>query len=83
MTTKKIIDEGQEGICPTCHNKMDIVSPQHYNCPDCKQHYLEQYTCPICQQSAQIVKGCGAINYICHTDGLISSSKVIFHYLPE
>ncbi|OCG46227.1 MULTISPECIES: YfgJ family double zinc ribbon protein [Gilliamella] len=77
------VESGQEGICPKCHHKMTIISPQHYQCPQCQQHYLEQYICPICHQSAQIIKGCGAINYICHTDGLISSSKVIFHYLPE
>ena len=83
MTETKMIDGGQEGICPKCHNRMSIVLPQHYDCPHCKQHYQEQYICPICRQNAQMVKGCGAINYICHTDGLISSSKVIFHYLPE
>ncbi len=83
MTETKIIDGGQEGICPKCHNRMSIVSPQYYDCPHCQQHYQEQYICPICRQNVQMVKGCGAINYICHTDGLISSSKVIFHYLPE
>ncbi|OTQ60379.1 zinc-ribbon domain-containing protein [Gilliamella sp. A7] len=83
MTETKIIDGGQEGICPKCHNRMSIVSPQYYDCSHCQQHYQEQHICPICRQNVQMVKGCGAINYICHTDGLISSSKVIFHYLPE
>lgn len=83
MTNQKMIAGGKEGICPKCHNKMSIVAPQHYDCPHCQQHYLEQYICPICQQSAKMVKGCGATNYICPTDGLISSSKVIFQYLSE
>ncbi|MFQ1017604.1 MULTISPECIES: YfgJ family double zinc ribbon protein [unclassified Gilliamella] len=83
MSGKLINDSGKEGLCPKCHHKMSVVSPQNFNCPHCKQHYLEQYICPTCLQKAQMIKGCGAVNYICPTDGLISSSKVIFHYLPE
>lgn len=83
MPKKVTVDSGKEGVCPKCHNKMSVLSPQHYDCSSCKTHYLEQYICPICQQNLQMIKGCGAINYICPTDGLISSSKVIFHYLSE
>ncbi|KES19076.1 Protein of unknown function (DUF1407) [Gilliamella apicola SCGC AB-598-B02] len=83
MQKKIAVNHGQEGICPNCNEKMSSVSPQYFSCSKCQQHYIEQYICPICQQSAQMIKGCGSINYICQTDGLISSSKVIFHYLPE
>ncbi|NUF27821.1 YfgJ family double zinc ribbon protein [Gilliamella sp. ESL0254] len=83
MSKPMTVNQGQEGICPKCHHKMSVVSPQYFNCLHCKKHYLEQYICPICQQKAQMIKGCGSVNYICPTDGLISSSKVIFHYLSE
>lgn len=73
----------EEGLCPICHKTMCNKSPQHYYCEYCRQHYVEQFICPTCQQQAQRVKGCGAINYICQNDGLISSRKIIFNYLPE
>ncbi len=72
-----------EAICPQCHTKMTSDSPLHYHCESCGQYYNEQFICPFCEQNVQMVKGCGAINYICPKDGLVSSSKVIFHYLPE
>ncbi|WP_294826113.1 zinc-ribbon domain-containing protein [uncultured Gilliamella sp.] len=83
MSKKNIAGQSQEGLCPKCHHKMDVISAQHYDCAHCKQHFVEHYICPTCHQPAQMIKGCGAINYICQTDGLISSSKVIFQYLPE
>lgn len=72
-----------EGYCPNCHKAMEKQSPRHYYCQTCRQHYYENYTCPICQQMLEQIKGCGAINYLCRTDGLISASKVIFRYQVE
>lgn len=72
-----------EGLCPACQQMMEKQSPRNYICQRCQQHYYEHYICPICQQSLEQIKGCGAINYLCRTDGLISSNKVIFRYQAQ
>ncbi|RKS85801.1 zinc ribbon protein [Orbus hercynius] len=72
-----------EGICPTCHQSMQQQSPRDYYCQVCAQHYYENYICPICNKTLEQIKGCGAINYLCQTDGLISGSKVIYQYLAQ
>lgn len=73
---------GTEGICPICHQRMERIKPTICYCQHCKQNYNEQYVCPLCSSALQQIKGCGAINYICRKDGLISTNKVKFHYLP-
>lgn len=69
-----------EGICPKCHHTMQKQHLGHYYCPTCQQDYDESYRCPTCGAPLSEIKGCGAINYLCRTDGLVSSSKIIFHY---
>lgn len=76
-------NEQTEGLCPVCHQALKYVSKDHYQCENCKQFYLEQAYCSICSNQLKIIKGCGAINYLCNTDGLISSKKVQFHYIAE
>lgn len=71
------------GICPACLQKMVLLRPQHYRCDICKNEYQEQYICPTCEQIAKTISGCGAINYLCKTDGLISSRKIKYHYLVK
>ncbi|MDF7670580.1 zinc-ribbon domain-containing protein [Orbaceae bacterium ESL0721] len=83
MQTESLIGIDSSGVCSYCHHKMDIVSPQHYYCNYCQQNYIEQYNCPICHNSLQLIQGCGAVNYLCPVDGLISSKKIIIHYSPE
>lgn len=81
--TKKAHNTSTEGQCPTCHHHMEQQSPRHYYCQTCQQNYYENYICPICGQELSQIKGCGAINYLCKTDGLISSSKILFQYLAQ
>lgn len=72
-----------EGQCPHCDSTMKYASTNHYHCEPCQHTYLEQAYCAICNNQLKIIKGCGAINYLCHTDGLISSKKVQFHYIAK
>jgi len=72
-----------EGECPTCGHIMNLKSPRHYYCQNCQKNYYENYICPICKHEISQIKGCGAINYLCKTDGLISSSKILFQYLAQ
>lgn len=71
-----------EGICPVCQQTMERIKPNVCHCKYCQQSYDEQYLCPKCSAFLQQVKGCGAINYICTKDGLVSSNQVKFHYRP-
>ena len=71
-----------EGVCPVCHQPMKRTSPKICYCEHCHHNYDEQYLCPVCSAFLQQIKGCGAINYICQNDGLVSTSKVKFHYRP-
>lgn len=72
-----------EGQCPTCHHHMELQNLRHYYCKNCHKNYNENYICPVCKQELSQIKGCGAINYLCKTDGLISSSKILFQYLAQ
>lgn len=72
-----------EGSCPVCKHLMQLVNPRNYYCQTCQRNYAEYYLCPYCGQELTQIKGCGAINYLCKTDGLISSSKILFQYLAQ
>lgn len=69
-----------EGICPKCHQNMERKSSNDCYCKTCQISYRESYQCPTCNSTLNQIKGCGAINYLCPNDGLVSSSKVVFHY---
>ncbi|MDF7666678.1 zinc ribbon domain-containing protein [Orbaceae bacterium ESL0727] len=83
MTRQPNLADAQLAICPKCHQKMRQLSPQSYICEHCQQNYREQSLCPTCGNPAQLIQGCGASNYFCPTEGLISSKKVIIHYLEK
>lgn len=72
----------EEGICPNCHIKMSVTTPFHYHCDNCKNDFNEKAICPTCGKETRIISGCGAINYLCDTDGLVSSKKIQFIYQP-
>lgn len=72
-----------EGQCPACKHHMQLVSLGRYYCQTCQQNYAEYYLCPHCGQELTQIKGCGAINYLCKTDGLVSSSKILFQYIAQ
>lgn len=80
---QSMYNSDEEETCPTCHNKMEQQSPRHYYCQTCHQNYYEIYVCPTCRHPLEQIKSCGAINYLCKTDGLVSSSKITFHYQPQ
>ncbi|QIQ20749.1 YfgJ family double zinc ribbon protein [Zophobihabitans entericus] len=74
--------EQQAGLCPNCHQQMKMVKIDQYHCENCLQDYSERIHCPTCGADAQCIRGCGAVNYLCPKDGLISKSKVKYYYLP-
>jgi len=56
---------------------------ERYHCQSCQSDYQQQARCPQCQQSLQILKACGAVDYFCqHGHGLISKKAVQFSYQP-
>lgn len=70
-----------EGICPVCQQTMTVTGATQYCCSQCQTNYIEQVLCPTCGELAERLQACGAVNYLCLKDGLLSKSKVEYRYL--
>ncbi|WP_392566088.1 YfgJ family double zinc ribbon protein [Utexia brackfieldae] len=71
-----------ENSCPICLGDLVVEKPDRRYCPHCKQHFVEKVLCPKCHDFVECIIGCGAINYLCRKDGLVSKSKIEYQYLP-
>ncbi|MCO6523767.1 MAG: zinc-ribbon domain-containing protein [Candidatus Schmidhempelia sp.] len=67
--------------CPECKGKLIMVEDHYYACTSCQRYFIEQICCPQCKEPVDCIKGCGAINYLCRQDGLVSKHKIEYHYL--
>lgn len=73
----------REGSCPVCQNDMKVTGATQYSCAHCDDDYVEHAFCPTCGGSAERLQACGAVNYLCLKDGLLSKSKVEYRYLLD
>lgn len=64
--------------CPACQQLL-THNETGFNCPSCERHFALIALCPDCHQPLQVLKACGAVDYLCqHGDGLISKKRVEF-----
>lgn len=73
----------KEQVCPICHNQLQLKAGNIYYCPVCMQDYLQQLICPTCHDEVEVIQGCGAVNYLCRKDGLISKRSILYCYLAK
>ena len=67
-----------ELICPVCRNLL-LREGDTAHCTACNMDYLLDARCPDCQQSLQVLKACGSVDYFCkYGHGLISKKRVLF-----
>lgn len=77
MSTK----HNDEGMCPVCQHKMTVTGATQYCCSQCQTNYIEQVLCPTCGEPTERLQACGAVNYLCLKDGLLSKRNVEYRYL--
>ncbi|MEQ4513120.1 zinc ribbon domain-containing protein [Dickeya zeae] len=80
--------------CPECQQAMvwrasdrqhDVQHSRNdqYYCEACQRDFLRLTLCPECEQPLQVLRACGAENYLCaNGHGLISRSRVVVRYQP-
>lgn len=71
-----------DAMCPHCNRIMNWQNGDTFQCSACQRRYLREATCPECKHSLQVLKACGAVDYLCQQHGLISKKRVLFSYLP-
>lgn len=71
-----------DAMCPHCNNLLVWQDGDTFQCSACRQRYRREACCPECKHLLDVLRACGAVDYLCRQHGLISKKRVLLNYLP-
>lgn len=65
-----------EFICPICQASLEVQG-NHAHCQSCEKEYTLGARCPECHKPLEVLKACGAVDFLCQNGhGLVSKKRV-------